>query len=146
MLAANRKKPWWLLESLLMAVLVGADQWLKWWFQMRDAVVMNEGGFLGILPEFWWLGGLLLVWLVLFHHWTRQEGWQRFGLLLILTGGLANLLDRIIFGSVRDFIYYPMFGFYGNLADIFLVVGVLISLASCLLLQYNPCESTQNQE
>jgi lipoprotein signal peptidase len=127
-------------DFLIMVVLVGADQWTKRWFQQRDQIVMNPGGFLGIFPDFWWLGLLLLVWLLLLRHWTGYpRGWSRFGLLLILSGGLGNLLDRILFGSVRDFIYYPILNFYGNLADILLVLGVLISLTASLLLQYKPC-------
>jgi lipoprotein signal peptidase len=133
-------------ESVLMVVLVGLDQWSKQWFQMKDLVVFNTGGVLGILPDFWWLWGLLFVWLGLLHHWLGyQRGWYRFGLLLILTGGLGNLIDRLLFGSVRDFIYYPVLGFYGNLADIFLVVGVFICLVTSLLLQYKPCQGTQSE-
>lgn len=50
---------------------------------------------------------------------------------LILAGTLGNLFDRVVFGGVRDFLYFywiewPVF----NLADCWLVVG-----ASLLLLQ-----------
>lgn len=140
MLVVNKKRRWLLLELGLMLLLTVADQWFKWRFQMRDMVVMNRGGFLGILPSFWWLAGLLGVWFGLFLYWLKQlQGIQRFGMLLILAGGLGNLIDRVLFGSVRDFIYYPMFGFYGNVADILLVIGVLTCLVSGFLLQYRPC-------
>jgi lipoprotein signal peptidase len=133
-------------ESVLMVVLVGLDQWSKRWFQLKGMVVLNAGGVLGILPDFWWLWGLLFVWLGLLHHWFGyQRGWYRFGLLLILAGGLGNLIDRSLFGSVRDFIYYPFLGFYGNLADIFLVAGVFVCLVTSLLLQYKPCQRIQSE-
>jgi len=51
---------------------------------------------------------------------------------LILAGTLGNLFDRVVFGRVRDFLYYhhwfewPVF----NVADCFLVCG-----AGLLLLQ-----------
>lgn len=44
---------------------------------------------------------------------------------LILGGALSNLVDRVMYGGVIDFIgskYWPTF----NLADIFIVVGVAI--------------------
>jgi signal peptidase II len=44
---------------------------------------------------------------------------------LVLGGALSNLVDRVMYGGVIDFIgskYWPTF----NLADVFIVVGVLI--------------------
>lgn len=53
-------------------------------------------------------------------------------LLMILSGGIANLYDRIAFNEVRDFIQYtflePIFGsslFTCNVADIWVCVGVV---------------------
>lgn len=124
-----------------MVSLVGLDQFSKWWFQMRDGVVANSGGVLGIFPNFFWLWLLLLLWFGVLYYWVRwEQSWGRFGLLLILIGGLGNLIDRVLFGYVRDFIYYPNLGFYGNLADILLVLGVAVSVVSGLLLQYKPCK------
>ncbi len=40
------------------------------------------------------------------------------------------MIDRGFFGSVRDFIYYPHLGFYGNGADIALFVGVVMAIMS----------------
>jgi lipoprotein signal peptidase len=50
---------------------------------------------------------------------------------LILGGTVGNLYDRIVFGGVRDFLYFYWFDFpVFNVADSCLVVG-----ASLLLLQ-----------
>jgi signal peptidase II len=44
---------------------------------------------------------------------------------LIISGGLSNIIDRIYFGCVIDFInlhFWPVF----NFADIYITIGVLI--------------------
>jgi len=49
----------------------------------------------------------------------------KFGILLIIAGGLSNITDRIIHGCVTDFIdlkFWPVF----NLADIYITIGAII--------------------
>ena len=46
------------------------------------------------------------------------------GYLLIITGAISNLIDRIKFGFVFD--YLNFYFFYNNLADIMIVVGVAL--------------------
>jgi signal peptidase II len=53
--------------------------------------------------------------------------WQRLGMSMILGGALGNLIDRIQYGAVVDFldfvvIHYPIF----NLADCFIFCGALM--------------------
>lgn len=60
----------------------------------------------------------------------------RSGMIAIIAGGVGNLVDRIAFGYVRDFIDYTFlktfFGIenfgVGNVADIFVLVGLLCVL------------------
>ena len=52
-------------------------------------------------------------------------------LVLILSGGFGNLIDRVFFGYVIDFIhvFYGIYSFYVfNLADSFITLGVVIYL------------------
>ena len=51
---------------------------------------------------------------------------------LVLAGGASNIIERIIMGSVRDFIYIHwrnLTGIY-NLADFYIIVGVLVLLVA----------------
>ena len=114
----------WILLGLLLAI----DQFTKWWYQMRDLVIFNGGGVFGIFPSWGWALFLIIVWGIIVRYWILKP-WdmQHWGMGFIIVGGLGNIVDRLLFGgSVRDFIYYPVVGFYGNVADIFLAIGVII--------------------
>ena len=63
-----------------------------------------------------------------FNHWNLIENWKleignskpvRIGFILMISGALSNILDRLYFGCVVDFInlqFWPLF----NLADSFI--------------------------
>ncbi|HEY1381875.1 MAG TPA: signal peptidase II [Gemmataceae bacterium] len=69
-------------------------------------------------------------------YWSLRRGtagdrWLCMALGMILAGTLGNLFDRVVFGGVRDFLYFYWFEWpVFNVADCFLVVG-----AGLLLLQ-----------
>ena len=53
--------------------------------------------------------------------------WSRFALGLVITGGLSNLVDRVCYGAVVDYIHLSYAGWdwptVFNLADVFISVG-----------------------
>ena len=57
-----------------------------------------------------------------------------FGFSLIIGGGLANIFDRIIYGSVTDFLYInlggPLRTGIFNIADLFVTTGMILILIS----------------
>lgn len=119
------------VEYVFLAGLLLTDQATKWWAQMHDLVILNAGGVFGLFPSVWWGVVLVVLWLILMWQWWKMPlDWTQFGTGIIVAGGLGNLVDRLVFGSVRDFIYYPGFRFYGNVADILLAVGVVVVIFS----------------
>lgn len=53
-----------------------------------------------------------------------KKSLQEKGFLLILSGGIGNLLDRIFRGFVVDFISIKWIGIF-NFADMYIVIGVI---------------------
>jgi len=53
---------------------------------------------------------------------------------LILAGGLSNLIDRIVWGGVRDWLPIPLTPLHNNLAD-WLIVISCIGLVWLMIMQ-----------
>lgn len=140
----------------IVAVSVGLDQWTKKlavdYLQgepdqfflgelFRLTFVENRGAFLSlganlsegmrnillnIFPA------LLLV--ALFVYLLRSRSinkWQVLGLAFIVGGGLSNIVDRIMYGHVVDFLHMKAFGLQTgifNVADMAIMLGMFIML------------------
>lgn len=50
---------------------------------------------------------------------------DRIGYAFILGGAISNIIDRIVFGYVRDYLDLSL-TFVFNLADVFIVIGIII--------------------
>ena len=96
--------------------------------------VHNYGASFGVLDGARWffivLAILFVIGMVLFDFLYKKDfranGWYRVGFVLILGGIIGNLVDRIAFGYVRDFIClefidFPVF----NIADMALTFGCI---------------------
>ena len=83
---------------------------------------------------------VLLVCLYLVNVLISEElrKYETLALLMILSGGLGNLIDRVVWGHVIDFIhfYYENYSFYiFNLADTFITIGVIIYILDLLAMK-----------
>ncbi|MDR1114324.1 MAG: signal peptidase II, partial [Candidatus Margulisbacteria bacterium] len=54
-----------------------------------------------------------------------RSRWQYNGLIFIFAGALGNLIDRIFYGYVVDFINLPRWPTF-NLADVFIDIGAVL--------------------
>ncbi|MBD5508473.1 MAG: signal peptidase II [Lachnospiraceae bacterium] len=86
---------------------------------------------------------LLLLWKYMTLPITRRLWGMRFCILLILSGAVGNLIDRLINRYVVDFIYFVPIDFPKfNVADIYITVGV--ALLAVLLFFYYTEEELDN--
>lgn len=87
--------------------------------------MLNNGVSFGLLPGIsLWILGSVLIGLVVYAV-KMRELWGRVGILLIVVGGLANLVSRVRYGGVIDNLNF--FGLvYNNLADYLIIAGLLI--------------------
>lgn len=132
----------------LAVVVYALDQWIKWVVRQHMYVgevipviphvvvlnyIRNPGAAWGLLGGSRWLLVLIAVVVVaavVFVKSRYRLNWTtQVGLGLLLGGALGNLTDRMVWGTVVDYVYvvaihYPVF----NLADSAIVVGVLLIL------------------
>ena len=64
---------------------------------------------------------------------TKEYQWVRCAMVLVLAGAVGNMLDRVFRGYVVDFFEFTFFSWpVFNVADIYVVVGVIV-LAALIL-------------
>ena len=76
---------------------------------------------------------ILTIILVIVYMITKNSGFKKYSLILVLGGALGNFYDRIINGAVPDFIdfhYNNFHWFIFNLADIFITLGIICLIIS----------------
>ncbi len=142
----------WLPLLVLLAVstcIVGLDQLTKHWVMasvpvghywsplsggawhiLRITHTTNSGAAFGILPQqggmFILIAAVVAVAIVLYYRHVPDGDWLiRLGLGLQLGGAVGNLIDRLRFGYVVDFIdvgFWPIF----NIADASITIGVVL--------------------
>lgn len=94
-------------------------------FRKGTESVCNSGGAFGADISTGILFGVTLGILVLFgvQWWREEEPLLVWAWVILFSGGLSNLLERVFFGCVTDYLailFFPVF----NLADVLLTVGV----------------------
>lgn len=115
-----------ILSSSVILLIIVLDQISKNFAQKYLGNSCNVGFAFGLGEASW---PILFFVLVLVGYFIIKEKQKSliFGLSLIMGGGVSNLIDRVAFGCVRDFInigFWPSF----NLADGAITLGVFLSL------------------
>jgi lipoprotein signal peptidase len=106
------------------------DQITKFFATQADIVTLNTGisfRFLEQLPAWVWVACIVLLLIFLIRtFWTT---WQRFPVVsgIFFGGVIANGVDRVFWGGVRDFL--PFFGLRNNIADYAIVGGLVVLVA-----------------
>ena len=84
--------------------------------------------------------------LVIFHQTPKEKKMVQTGLILIFSGAIGNLIDRILHGEVIDFVdffinrhHFPAF----NIADSCITVGVIMMVIDLFFGEVGPDSSTK---
>lgn len=148
-----------MLFSVLTLILIIADQYTKHLAVrfikpvgsvevikniLRFSYVENRGAAFGMLRDARWvfitvtvISVAAIVWWMVFRR--PESRLLRVSLLLILSGALGNLIDRVVLGYVTDmidvaFIDFPVF----NFADCCVVVGAVLFAIYVLFVYKEP--------
>ena len=111
-----------ILTTAVLAVIL--DQLSKFIFKNYFSFTKNYGAAFGLLQGYKWLFVIvaLIVVVLIFRYKNKLDN---FALGLLLGGTIGNLIDRLVYGYVIDFIdlgFWPSF----NLADSFSVIAAVI--------------------
>ncbi len=94
--------------------------------------IFDEGGYIGRWFLVIAISGILGYLLFLIYKKTPEHKLELLSLILIISGGLGNLVDRAFLGYVVDFVhvFYQNYSFYVfNLADSYITVGIILYLS-----------------
>ena len=142
-----------------MALLVGVlDQASKWWVvtsvmvPVREVevtsffnivMVWNRGITFGLFGDSpgamrWVLTGVSLIIVVVMAvwMWRAQRAWVALALGAVIGGALGNIVDRLHYGAVADFLDFHVGGWHWpafNLADSAIVLGVAVLLVDAFI-------------
>jgi len=145
----------------LVLFIVALDQWSKWEikssFRLYESkpiiqdffhftYVTNDGMAFGLSFP----GGKLLLLIITifltiviaFMLWKEKDSHSllKFGLALILSGAIGNLIDRMIFGKVVDFMDIMIGDFHWyifNVADSAVSIGMVLFIIHSILIESN---------
>jgi signal peptidase II len=111
--------------------------------------VRNIGGTFGAFPGhsviFALISSAILILCTVFFFKSNMTHWSQFVLFgLIVGGGASNVLDRVLLGSVVDFINVqgiPYWNYIFNTADVFIHLGIWPSLVMSVMISKNEKKS-----
>lgn len=147
-----------LLGLVIAAIVIGLDQLSKYYilheFLGSNAYMpfgdyfnvvraWNTGVSFSMLNNYgnvgaWLLSALAVVIVVMLYHWLKREDNRltQAALGMIIGGALGNVIDRVRYGAVFDFLdfhigetHWPAF----NLADSFICIGAAIIIAQAIV-------------
>jgi len=105
--------------------LVSADQFFKFVFSDKSTCNKNIAWSISIAPGFFYFFWIAIFFILIYFFLKSQSRLEKTAFVLIFSGGIANMLDRIARGCVVDYIdlkFWPVF----NLADIYITIGVIL--------------------
>ena len=126
-----------LISSSIISLVIILDQTTKILAQSYFGYVCNQGIAFGIklgnsslgFERFFVIAVVILLAIIFAGFVCEGQNLRKLSLAFILGGGVSNLLDRILFGCVRDFLNFGLISSF-NLADSTIMIGVLVMIYS----------------
>jgi signal peptidase II len=124
----------WLLSGIVVQPMFAGFNMVRAWNTGVSFSMLNNYGHLGA----WLLSALAVVIVLMLYHWLKREDNRltQAALGMIMGGALGNVIDRVRFGAVFDFldfyvgnIHWPAF----NAADSFICIGAAIILTQAIV-------------
>ncbi len=107
----------------------------------RITYTCNDGAAFSILKGkrvFFIIMTIIVVCFIVYYLLKNKVYWvEKYSLLLIISGAVGNLIDRIMYGYVIDFLDFIIFGYdfpVFNIADSFITIGAIGLIISILFL------------
>lgn len=112
-------------------ILIVIDQFIKYFVNhyCPNLASYNTGIVFGFINNNIWtiiflaLGIIILFFLV--RDWKKLDKISRFGLVLISSGAMSNIIDRTAYGGAIDYIHIQFWSSF-NLADAYIVLGIIL--------------------
>ena len=111
--------------GIVMMAMVVLDVFLQSYFRGRGMGMINQGVSFGLLSGFGTTIAVIVYIVFVFAYFRFKSGRDNLGLLLLIFGGLGNLLPRLIWGGVWDYLCLPILPFWFNLSDVMISLGVV---------------------
>ena len=134
------------MYEIIIAILIGLDQIIKYWAlnSLKEVnsipvinnifsltYVENRGAAFGMLQNnksiFILVAAVASCFGLYYLHSKKGNNLGKIGILLVISGAIGNLIDRVRLGFVVDYLdFHIIWSYVFNLADCFVVVGTIL--------------------
>ena len=134
------------MYEIIIAILIGLDQIIKYWAlnYLKEVnsipvinnifsltYVENRGAGFGMLQNnqsiFILVAAVASCFGLYYLHSKKVNNLGKIGILLVISGAIGNLIDRVRLGFVVDYLdFHIIWSYVFNLADCFVVVGTIL--------------------
>lgn len=134
------------MYEVIVAILIGLDQIIKYvvlnYLQVQGSIpiinnifnltyVENRGAAFGMLQNnqtiFIVVAAISSCYGLYYLHTKKVNNIGKIGILLVISGAIGNLIDRVRLGFVVDYLdFHIIWNYVFNLADCFVVVGTIL--------------------
>lgn len=105
--------------------LVSLDWFLKHIFIENFVCNKNIAWNIPVIPGIFYFFWVIIFFFLLYYFLKSKKYSEKIALVLIISGAISNMIDRILYSCVVDFINIKI-GPIFNLADVYITIGVAI--------------------